>query len=280
MNRRKFLRILSAGLLTAAGGQAAYSSIVEPYQYQVTQQQILLARLGRGLDGLRAAQVSDLHINSWFNRTHLEHVVDLVLAQKTDLVFITGDFLTHGQDRELSFQELYPPLRRLASSLPVFSVLGNHDYYDRSSRPLMSLLKEIGVLDVTNSMQTYERGGDTLNIAGVGTYTTHTMRLDLVDDLVPQDAAAILLAHEPDIVRFTRKLGKFGMQISGHSHGGQISLPLIGPIELPEEGTKYPAGLYSLGDILLYTNRGVGMTHLPIRMNCPPEITVYTFNSP
>jgi uncharacterized protein len=280
MNRRKFLKILSAGLLTAAGGQVAYSSIVEPYNYQIVEQQIPLRWLGAGLHGLRAVQISDLHINSWFTRDHLDRVVDLVLAQKADLVFITGDYLTRGQDRERSLEELYDPLRKLASSLPVFSVLGNHDFYNRAELPIRSLLSETGVMDVTNAMKTYERNGDTLVVAGIGTYTTKNMRLYQVDAEVPKNFPTVLLAHEPDVAKYTSKTGKFGLQLSGHSHGGQINLPLLGPITLPEMGMMYPAGLYTLGDLLLYTNRGIGMTHIPIRMNCPPEITVFTFTSP
>lgn len=276
MNRRKFLKVLSAGLLTAVSGQAVYSTLVEPYHYQVTRQSIALAHLGQDLAGLRMVQISDLHINDWFLRDQLERVIDLISEQNADLVCITGDFLTRGYDRELSFAELYEPLRRMAHSTPVFSVLGNHDFFHRADRPLRSLLKEIGVIDVTNGMETFQRGGDSLHIAGVGTYITHDMHLELVDALVPRNSAAILLAHEPDIVRYARTLGKFGLQISGHSHGGQVNLPLFGPLSLPTMGSKYPAGLYNLGDIFLYTNRGIGMTHIPIRMNCPPEITVYT----
>ncbi|MBE0695491.1 MAG: metallophosphoesterase, partial [Anaerolineaceae bacterium] len=110
-------------------------------------------------------------------------------------------------------------------------------------------------------------------------YTTKNMLLYQVDAEVPKNFPAILLAHEPDVAIYTSKIGKFGLQISGHSHGGQINLPLLGPITLPEMGMLYPAGLYTLGDLLLYTNRGIGMTHIPIRMNCPPEITVFTFTS-
>ncbi len=279
MNRRTFLKILSAGVVSAASGQLAFTALSEPYKYEIVEQRILLRRLGAGLHGLRAVQISDLHMNTWFTRAELETVIRLSLQQKPDLIFITGDFLTNGGNRQKAFDELYEPLRDLAGRMPVFSVLGNHDFYNRADRPMLRLLREVGINDVTNGMETYQRNGDTLHIAGIGTYITRDFHLNQVDELVPPDSAAILLAHEPDVAKYTQRLNKFGLQISGHTHGGQINLPLIGPLALPEMGTRYPAGLYAQGDLQVYTNRGVGMTHLPLRLNCPPEITVFIFES-
>lgn len=277
MNRRKFLKIMAAGLLTAGSGQAAYSSFIAPFRYDIVEQRISLPRLGPGLDGLRAVQISDLHIGDWFTRGHLERVVDLIAAQKPDLVFITGDFLVRGGNHAQALADLQDPLQTLASNFPVYSVMGNHDFYDQADRPLRKMLKEIGIFDVTNRMEIYTRGGDDLHVAGIGTILTGDMNLALVDAYVPKDSAAVVLAHEPDIAPYLWALKKFGLQISGHSHGGQVRLPFIGPLGLPNLGKRFPAGYYKLKDYQLYTNRGVGMTYVPIRLNCPPEITVFTF---
>ncbi|OQY86641.1 MAG: serine/threonine protein phosphatase, partial [Anaerolineae bacterium UTCFX3] len=86
---------------------------------------------------------------------------------------------------------------------------------------------------------------------------------------------AILLAHEPDFADVSAATGRFGLQISGHTHGGQVDIPLIGPPILPEMGKKYPSGLYNVNGMLLYTNRGVGVTTVNARFNCRPEITIY-----
>jgi predicted MPP superfamily phosphohydrolase len=100
MDRRKFLKLVAAGLATVSSGQAAYSAFVAPFRYEIVQQKIYLPRLGSGLHGLRAVQISDLHIGNWFTRSHLEHVMSLVAAQEADLVFITGD--SHpGEDRRV-----------------------------------------------------------------------------------------------------------------------------------------------------------------------------------
>jgi predicted MPP superfamily phosphohydrolase len=104
-------------------------------------------------------------------------------------------------------------------------------------------------------------------------------RLGLVAPQLPEGDAAILLAHEPDFADSSAGTGKFDLQLSGHTHGGQVVLPFFGPPVLPHLGSKYPSGLYRIGDMYQYTNRGVGMAKLPIRINCPPEITIFQLKS-
>lgn len=87
------------------------------------------------------------------------------------------------------------------------------------------------------------------------------------------------MAHEPDFADTSAATGKFDLQISGHTHGGQVNLPLLGPPVRPYLGQKYPIGLYKIGNMFQYTNRGVGMARLPIRFNCPPEITIFELKS-
>ena len=104
-------------------------------------------------------------------------------------------------------------------------------------------------------------------------------RLDEVLAQLPADGAAMLLCHEPDFADISAATGRFDLQISGHTHGGQIVLPFIGPIHTPRYGHKYSLGMYQVGDMIQYTNRGVGMARLPVRFNCRPEITVFTLEA-
>ena len=101
------------------------------------------------------------------------------------------------------------------------------------------------------------------------------MRLNDVIEELKDESAAILLAHEPDFADLSSKTGRFDLQLSGHSHGGQVVVPFYGPLVLPYLGQKYPSGLYQVGEMLQYTNRGVGMIEPAVRFNCPPEITVF-----
>jgi len=102
---------------------------------------------------------------------------------------------------------------------------------------------------------------------------------DTTDSIAP-DGAAIQLAHEPDFADKSSLTGRFDLQVSGHSHVGQVGVvPFYGPPVLPFLGQKYPSGLYRVGDMFQYTNRGVCMVRLPIRINCPPEITIFNLES-
>ena len=277
MNRRSFLKVLAVGGLTLGLSPLIYGAVVEPNRFEVVKQAIRLPRLGPGLDGLRVVQISDLHMGPFFTREKLERVVELILAQEPDLVFITGDYLTRGTNYEQALPGLLAPLAELADRWPVYSVMGNHDYDRRHAGELRSLLERMGIQDVTNGMQTFRQNGDALHIAGVGTLSTGHMLLRKVVRETPADSAAVLLAHEPDVAQW--RSDKFVMQFSGHTHGGQINLMGNVPLILPWMGKLYPSGLYDLDGYFVYTNRGLGMTRLPIRLNCPPEITVFTLSS-
>jgi hypothetical protein len=137
-------------------------------------------------------------------------------------------------------------------------------------------LSQAGVEVLRNSVKTIQRGGAKLNIAAVDDVRQKMDRLDQVLEMLPEEGAAILLAHEPDFADVSSLTGRFDLQISGHSHGGQIVLPIIGPPLLPAMGRKYPSGLYYVNNMLLYTNRGIGVTTINARFNCRPEITLFT----
>jgi predicted MPP superfamily phosphohydrolase len=138
----------------------------------------------------------------------------------------------------------------------------------------------VGIIDLSNTVYSLDRAEASLHFGGVDDIKMGKDRLDMVLDQLPTDGAAILLAHEPDFADATVRTGRFDLQISGHSHGGQVIVPLIGPLVLPELGQKYPLGLYELDSMYQYTNRGVGMSEPAVRFNCRPVLTIFTFKSP
>ena len=140
-------------------------------------------------------------------------------------------------------------------------------------------LKASGVRDLSNRFITLERQGAQLHIAGVDDIIEHLDRLDLVLNSLPEEGSAILLAHEPDYANTSAASGRFDLQLSGHSHGGQVVLPLIGAPILPRLGRLYPSGLYQVRGMYQYTNRGLGMTGFNLRLNSHPEVTVFTLES-
>jgi predicted MPP superfamily phosphohydrolase len=125
---------------------------------------------------------------------------------------------------------------------------------------------------------TLGRGDDSLHLCGVDDVWEGEVRLEEVVAQLKDNNAAILLAHEPDYADVSAATGKFDLQVSGHTHGGQVAIPLLGPPILPYLGWKYHTGLYQVQDMFQYTNRGVGMNRLAVRINCRPEITIFVLN--
>ena len=284
LSRRDFLKLLGVAaldfFLLAIGG-VGYGFLMEPNQFKVETVRLKLPRLARSFSGLRLAQISDIHMGGWMNGKRLQRVADLVIDQKPDLLLITGDFLI-GDDAltisHQSIQDLILELSRLSSSFPTFAVLGNHDYWT-DVETVRHILTSSGTTDLTNAVSTLKRGEDSLHICGVDDIWEGDARLDDVISQLADGGPAILMAHEPDFADTSAATGRFDLQLSGHTHGGQVVLPFIGPPILPHLGRKYPSGLYQVGEMIQYTNRGVGMARLPIRINCPPEITLFVLES-
>lgn len=280
LSRREVLKLLWMGFidiaLLAIGG-AVYSALIEPELLRVETVQLKLKRLSKALSGLRIAQISDIHMGGWMNAERLQHVADVVLAQKPDILFITGDFVTGRgltDGTEHSIKDLADVLTPLAKAIPSFAVLGNHDYWT-DAQAVRGLLTTCGITDLTNAVYTWTRGGDRLHLCGVDDVWVGEARLEEVIAQLDDESAAILLAHEPDFADTSAITERFDLQVSGHSHGGQVVIPFFGPPILPYLGNKYPAGLYRVGNMFQYTNRGVGMLNPAVRFNCRPEITLF-----
>jgi predicted MPP superfamily phosphohydrolase len=161
--------------------------------------------------------------------------------------------------------------------MPTFAVLGNHDYWT-DAKIVRNMLETCGIMDLTNTTFRFSRDGASLHLCGVDDVWEGDVHLEDVTAKLVDDSPAILLAHEPDFADTSAATGKFDLQISGHTHGGQIVLPFWGPPVLPYLGWKYPSGLYQVSGMYQYTNRGVGVGRIPVRLNCPPEITIFTLS--
>jgi predicted MPP superfamily phosphohydrolase len=276
VTRRAFLRALAAGTVVAAAGPLAYAA-AEPFTISVEELEIPLPGLAPGLSGLRAVQISDLHMGGFTTRAQLAQVLQKVIALQPDLVLNTGDYLTSNGDRSLALDELEEAFSQYGDyGAPVFSVLGNHDHA-RRGKPLRELLERHGIIDLENTYMPFDRNGERIYIGGVGSLSTGNYDLRRLLAQLPGDAPVIVLGHEPDTADYSAESGAIALQLSGHSHGGQINLPLLGRPILPWMGRKYPIGLYQIAGMWQYTNRGIGTTAVPLRLNCPPEITVFTF---
>ncbi|OKH51751.1 serine/threonine protein phosphatase [Calothrix sp. HK-06] len=264
---------MKSGLFILGICTLLYAYFIEPNWIEIKSLQLTLPHLPQEFNEYRIVQISDIHVNRWMTSARLKRIFRLVNQQNPDSIVITGDLVTHEQQRFI------PKLRQTLGILTAkdgkFGVLGNHDY-GANPKAIAKTMSETGVINLNNTYSILQRGTAKLYIAGVDDVWFQKARLDLVLQNLPLDGAAILLAHEPDFGDTSAATNRFDLQLSGHSHAGQIRLPFLKPPVLPSLGKKYYAGLYQLGGMKLYTNRGIGMTGLHVRFNCRPEITVIT----
>jgi len=227
-------------------------------------------------DDYRIVNISDIHLGQWLTPKHLEGVVDMVNQQEPDMVAITGDFVSYilddvAEDLESSLKDLKP------NELSV-AILGNHDHWLGADK-IRKILSDCDIVDVSNDVLTINREEAQLHIAGVDSVMLNKHRLDLVMEKLPDEGPAILLAHEPDFADISSTTGRFSLQISGHSHGGQFVIPGLGTIIRGPHFIKYPHGKYQVNDMVQYTSRGLGTNVFWFRINCDPEITVFTLKA-
>ncbi|HLA43307.1 MAG TPA: metallophosphoesterase [Aggregatilineales bacterium] len=278
ISRRTFLSLMgltvTAPPLAAAGGYY-YATEYEPDWIEITQIELTLPRLAPQFNGFRLVQFSDIHRDEWMTPTRVADVINQVNLQLPDAIVLTGDLVT-GLIRDVA-SDMTQALSELIA--PTYSVPGNWDHWGYIPR-WEQLMEESGIVNLMNRHSSIEREGQVLHIAGLDDALQGTPQLDMVASQIPSEGAAILLMHEPDFADITIKNGRFDLQLSGHSHGGQVNIPLLGPQYLPEMGQKYVRGLYQAGSFQLYVNRGVGMVREVARFNCRPEITVFTLRSP
>jgi len=271
-SRRRFFKIAtqSAVLLGGLGGYAS----AEPSWIEVEEISLRLPRLSPLFDGLRVAQISDIHMDEWMTRERLSSIVELVNAQRPDAVLITGDFVTAAAEPHAA--DLTKALKNLRA--PGAFVLGNHDHW---TNPLVvrRAASEAGLRDLTNEVWTMRRENQNLHFCGIDDLWAGQGDLPTVLRKTPPQGAAILLCHEPDFADAHADAGRFDLQLSGHSHGGQVRVPFLGAILLPQYGRKYQMGRYQVGAMTLYTNRGVGALPPRLRFNCRPEIAVFTLRA-
>jgi len=272
-SRRIFLKLAAATGIAVGTGSLVFGDAFSPYVIDVTDHRIPLRNLSSNFDGYKIIQITDLHMGSWLNRERLLEVVELVNELQPDLVAITGDFIVKGEI-ESQADNLIFALSQLQAMDGVVGVLGNHDYVANVERT-REVLQQANVLELPNEHIIIERDSAKLVIAGLDDVWADQHDIAKLTSQIPEGLPVVLMAHEPDIADKTSRTGRFGLQISGHSHGGQIRTSDGNAPVLPWLGEKYSIGRYQVKDMIQYTNRGIGMTGIPIRINCPPEISIF-----
>ncbi|HIH34848.1 MAG TPA: metallophosphoesterase [Methanosphaera sp.] len=221
-------------------------------------------------DGYKLVHITDIHMGQWITREKLEGVVEIINGLKADAIVITGDYVSYQADGYL--EDLEFCLKKLEAHDVVLSVLGNHDYWTKPDE-IKSVLKNSNIINLENEIYTIYRNNKKLQIAGIDCVTEGKDDIEEIEKKLDHNFPAIMLVHEPDFADTTCKLKPFILQLSGHSHGGQISVPKLRTPVRGKNFRKYPSGEYHVEDMVQYTNRGIGTNLFWFRINCPPEIT-------
>jgi hypothetical protein len=275
MSRRGFLKAMGlmvmGGVLTTTGS-IGYARKVEPGRLSIEQIQTPLKELAPALEGFKIIHMSDFHLHPYTQIDLIRQAVAVANQLNPDLVVLTGDYVQQGAD---SIFELAPALADLKARYGVFTILGNHDLWTNRT-VVQTGLKEARVPLLLNQGVTLNVGGAPLYLAGLDDAWSGKPDLAAAMANRPGYAPVILLVHEPDLADSLAADGRISLQLSGHSHGGQVRLPGLGAPILPPLGKKYDQGLYRVGQMWLYTTRGVGLGPVPVRFNCPPEVTEIT----
>ncbi len=266
---------MAAGSVAFAGD----SILLEPNRPRIVRRDFSLSRWPERLNGFKIALLSDFHFDPYFSVHPLHAAVPLVNGLRPDLIALTGDFVSvplFGADANgaLAAGPCAKVLRQMTAPHGLWAVMGNHDFNTNQTHVIHALQAE-GIHVLENQSTAIERDGARFWLAGVNDVLSRTADLSETLRRVPTGDAVVLLAHEPD---FADEASKFSidLQLSGHSHGGQVRIPLLPPLYLPTMAKKYVMGTYQVGPMPLYTNAGLGTVGVPVRLNCPPEITLIT----
>jgi len=279
------LKVASAAAAAGTLAVATDASIFEPNRPRLVRIEIPLSRLARALDGFTIVQLSDFHYDPYFSVVPIERAVRISNDLSPDLVVLTGDFVSvpalGGAKTARKAAEQAVPcvqiLQALRARHGVWSVLGNHDAFS-DPQHIEAALQRGGIPVLRNAAIPVEREGRKLWLAGVEDVLRGDADLSEALRGIPSGDPIVLLAHEPDFADLVARY-PVDLQLSGHSHGGQVRFPLVGAIYLPPLGRKYPLGLRQIDRLTLYTNVGLGTLQIPVRWNCSPEVTLITLRS-
>lgn len=252
-------------------GGASYAVMIEPQWLSIERVRVRLKRLPPAMSGFTIGQLSDLHRGPFVQDSDIRAAVEETNRLQPDLVVLTGDFVLRSEKFAEPCARLLGALR---ASHGVVAILGNHDHWTDADA-VQRALESHGIRVLRNQSFPVQRDGSRFWVAGVDDVWQEKANLPVALRHVPKDETTILLAHEPDFAD-TASQYPVDLQLSGHSHGGQVRLPFIGAPHLPYLGVKYPWGLRRVGAMQVYTNRGIGVISPPVRFGCRPEITLLT----
>jgi len=271
VTRRAVLKGLAATGVGAVTGGAAYGYLYERHALDVTRAAVAVAGLPPALDGLKVGLITDVHRSHWVSHEDVTHAVARLMVERPDLIVLGGDYVTWGGGDNHEFvQPSAEALRPLEARYGVFGILGNHD----DDHDMPAALTRNGVAMLKDARTRVIVRGEPLDLVGIRYWTRRGA--DIAALMRGATGTVVLLAHDPRRLAEATALN-VPLVLSGHTHGGQVVLPLVGAIA----AQKFPvvAGIGRRDKTTMFVSRGVGTVYVPVRVNCPPEVAVLTLIS-
>jgi predicted MPP superfamily phosphohydrolase len=279
LTRRRFLQ----GSAMAVAGLGLYSGEIARHELSTVTQPLAIRNLPPVFENFRVVQISDIHFDEFTEPFFLHRVIERINALQPDVVMLTGDFISFTpmpRTYVLGAMERCADMLRGIACPQRFAVMGNHDSF-LGAPTIAPILAAVDIPLLVNRYVPIERGGQRFWLCGIHDPVTHVPDLTTAIPDHP-DGPVLLMSHGPDYAD-TLLQDQRGQLVdamfSGHTHGGQVRIPFLPPMHLPAGGQKYVEGLYHLDRLQLYVTRGIGTVGLPFRLNCPPELTLFTLHN-
>lgn len=280
LSRRQFLKgaagVSILGFLTTTFGYG-YARYIEPRMIDAVSLTIHDAQLPASFDQFKIAQFSDVHLSDTFPTEDLESIVQKINTESPDLIVFTGDLVDFQSSIE-EHEKARAYLSKLDAPFGKMAICGNHDYGPFGIDVYEKTMEACGFTLCKNEVFLLEKEGAHIQLATLDDLMMNVPDYDLIKREVSSDLFTLLLVHEPDAA-LELKTTPINLQLSGHTHGGQIQLPFYGPILTAPYGHTYVEGLYGSYQHRIYVNRGLGTTRMPLRFLAKPEITFLTLTS-
>ncbi|UFU00869.1 metallophosphoesterase [Radiobacillus kanasensis] len=282
MNRRTFLkRFLSStlALLGLGGGTYYYAHEIEPKMLKIHSEKLMSPKIPNSYNGFKIIQFSDTHVGFHFSLEQLNQLVQQINKLEPDLVVFTGDLVDKPHTYEWN-QTIINTLQGISSKQGKYWIYGNHDHGGYGTEIVKETMEAAGFITLQNNhtLITNEHG-DQIALSGLDDMMLGKPNIEQTVQGIDESLYSVLLVHEPDFADISKDY-PVDVQLSGHSHGGQIQIPLIGYLYTPAYAEKYVEGKYTFEErpMELFVSRGIGTTRVPYRFLCKPEITVFTLN--
>ncbi len=276
-SRRTFLRSGMYGLTAASFGASAYGMFIEKSQHEIIDVAFALRNLPLQLHGFTIALISDIHSSINMLKDEMAKYVSIVNSLQCDLILVTGDFVNSQTEEVYPFAEAFS---NLSAAHGVFGVMGNHDFFAPKSEIVAREVDACGVKLLRDQHVLIKKNGGAFYLGGVddiGNAKRAEQALDVAFRNSPLHIPKIAMIHRPYFLQQAAD-AKLDLVLSGHTHGGQVVLAKFGNATIAPASlaSRYVWGKYAINKTQMYVNRGIGTVGLPIRLNCPPEITKIT----